>query len=36
MIQIAVNCNRLKQPIDLTWDRKRGVALTVPIEAIMP
>ena len=36
MILIAVVCNRLKSPIDLTWDRKRGRALTVPNEAIIP
>ena len=25
-----------KIPIDLTWDRKRGEALTEPSEAIIP
>ena len=27
MIYITVICNRLKSPIDLTWDRKQGWAL---------
>ena len=36
MILIAVVCKRLKSPIDLTWDRKRGRALTVPSEVIIP
>ena len=36
MIKITVICNSLKSPIDLTWDRKRGRALTVSSEAIIP
>ena len=29
MIQITVICERIDHPIDLTWDRKQGRALSV-------
>ena len=36
MINIIVICNSLKSTIDLTWERKRGLTLIVPSEAIIP
>ena len=36
MIYISVICDRLKSTIDLTWDRKKGRALHVPINVKIP